>query len=69
MNKIALLFIYLYKIALSPFVGSCCKFHPTCSTYAKEAFQKHFFCYALFLTLKRILKCNPFHSGGMDEVP
>jgi len=46
-----------------------CRFYPTCSQYGKEAFQKHNFFYASFLTIKRIIKCNPLNKGGYDPVP
>lgn len=48
---------------------SSCKFTPTCSEYALEALEKHGFLKGMFLTLKRILKCNPFNKGGYDPVP
>ncbi|NCA80640.1 MAG: membrane protein insertion efficiency factor YidD, partial [Sphingobacteriia bacterium] len=46
-----------------------CKFEPSCSEYALIAFKKHNFFYALYLTTSRILRCNPFSKGGIDDVP
>ena len=46
-----------------------CKFIPTCSNYAIEAFTKYGFFKGLYLMVKRLLKCNPFHKGGIDLVP
>jgi len=46
-----------------------CKYHPTCSTYALGCFQKFNFFKASFLSMKRIIKCNPFSKGGYDPVP
>ncbi len=46
-----------------------CRYHPTCSQYAKEAFQKRNFFYALWLTFYRIIRCNPLSKGGYDPVP
>lgn len=46
-----------------------CRFYPTCSNYAKEAIKKYGSIKGTCLTIKRILKCNPFHKGGIDLVP
>lgn len=46
-----------------------CKYYPTCSNYAKEAITKYGSIKGVFLTIKRILKCNPFSKGGIDLVP
>ena len=65
------LFIYivkLYRAALSPFLGSNCRFHPTCSEYCIQAFESLPIMRALFLSINRILRCNPFFSGGPDPV-
>jgi len=61
--------IRLYKAALSPFIGHCCRFFPTCSEYALEAVEKHGPWRGSWLALKRIGKCHPFHPGGSDPVP
>ena len=47
----------------------CCRFTPTCSQYAVEAFTKRGFFVGLFLTVTRILRCNPLFPGGYDPVP
>lgn len=73
-NKIALLsyiaikLISFYQI-ISPFFKPSCRFFPTCSEYAKDAFQIHGFFPGLKLTLIRILKCRPFGKSGVDLVP
>jgi len=46
-----------------------CRYHPTCSSYSKEAYTKHNFFYASILSVWRILRCNPFSKGGYDPVP
>jgi putative membrane protein insertion efficiency factor len=69
MKKIVLLLIHLYQLAVSPFLGQCCRFAPTCSEYAKEAVEKHGLLKGLWLTVKRLAKCHPLHSGGIDHVP
>ncbi|MDR2104914.1 MAG: membrane protein insertion efficiency factor YidD [Deferribacteraceae bacterium] len=67
-QKAAIVLIKLYKRALSPYFGNQCRFYPTCSTYALEAFQQRGFCKGLLLTLWRILRCNPFNQGGYDPL-
>jgi uncharacterized protein len=61
--------IRLYQAALSPLLGGQCRFHPTCSHYAIEAVREHGALRGSWLTLTRILRCNPFCKGGYDPVP
>ena len=61
--------IRLYQKFISPIKPSCCRFTPTCSAYALEAFRKRGFFVGLALTVWRILRCNPFSKGGYDPVP
>lgn len=62
--------IRVYQKYLSPLKQTpTCRFTPTCSAYALEAFQKRFFLIALWLTITRIVRCNPFSPGGWDPVP
>jgi len=58
-----------YQLGISPFMGLCCRFEPTCSFYAVEAIDKHGPLKGLLLGIGRLLKCHPFHSGGFDPVP
>jgi putative membrane protein insertion efficiency factor len=58
-----------YQYAISPLLGECCRFYPSCSHYAQEAIQEYGIVRGLYLTLKRLLKCHPFHKGGFDPVP
>ncbi|MDE2828741.1 MAG: membrane protein insertion efficiency factor YidD [Gemmatimonadota bacterium] len=64
-----------YQYVLSPLMRffaiapSPCRYHPTCSHYALEAFRQHSFPYALSLAIRRILRCRPFARGGYDPVP
>lgn len=69
MRKLALILLKFYKIFISPFLGSNCRFYPTCSNYTYQAIEKHGLLKGIFLGFKRIMKCNPFHPGGVDEVP
>ena len=59
----------MYKKIISPLLPPSCRFYPTCSQYAIEALYKYGFLKGSSLSLKRILKCNPFHEGGFDPVP
>lgn len=61
--------ILFYQKFISPLFPSCCRFEPTCSQYAIEAIEKYGCGKGLFLTTKRILRCNPFFKGGFDPVP
>jgi putative membrane protein insertion efficiency factor len=69
MKYLALGLIYIYRLCVSPLLGNTCRFFPTCSEYAEEAFKRHGFFYGFWLTLKRLVKCHPWHPGGVDEVP
>ncbi len=69
MKKAALLAIRLYQIALSPIFGGQCRFFPSCSDYTQEAIEKHGVAKGICLGGKRLLKCHPFHPGGIDYVP
>ncbi len=70
MKYICIWLIRFYRKCLSPLKGKpSCRFHPTCSAYAIEAFQKRGFFVGLILTVSRILRCNPYCAGGYDPVP
>lgn len=61
--------ISLYQVAISPFKPPSCRFYPSCSEYARQAFEKYGIVKGGILSLLRILKCHPFHPGGYDPVP
>jgi putative membrane protein insertion efficiency factor len=61
--------IKFYKYFISPLLGSNCRFYPSCSSYSLEALQRHGAIIGSYLTVKRLLKCHPFHQGGIDPVP
>ena len=61
--------VRLYQKYISPLKRPCCRFTPTCSSYAIEAYKKRGFFIGTILTVWRILRCNPFSKGGYDPVP
>lgn len=58
-----------YRFALSPWLGSACRFEPTCSAYALEALESHGALAGTYLTAHRLCRCHPLGSGGVDLVP
>ncbi|MCB5234680.1 MAG: membrane protein insertion efficiency factor YidD [Candidatus Cloacimonetes bacterium] len=58
-----------YQIALSPFLPKSCRFSPSCSAYALLAYERYGFFRATYLSIYRILRCNPFCKGGYDPLP
>jgi putative membrane protein insertion efficiency factor len=58
-----------YQWTLRPFIGAHCRFWPSCSEYAIEAFRQHGGLKGSLLAGKRVLRCNPWHPGGVDPVP
>jgi uncharacterized protein len=69
MKRVLLAFIGAYRLFLSPFLGTNCRFYPTCSAYASEAIETHGAARGTWLAMRRILKCHPWHPGGVDPVP
>ena len=67
-TRVILFLIGLYKRLISPLLGNQCRFHPSCSQYAREAFAYKPFWTACRLTLRRLVKCQPFHPGGYDPL-
>lgn len=58
--------IRFYQVAISPRIGSHCKYYPTCSEYTRQAVDKYGIIKGSLLGIIRILKCNPFSKGGVD---
>ncbi|MGI6004357.1 MAG: membrane protein insertion efficiency factor YidD [Christensenellales bacterium] len=69
MKKAFLALIRFYRKHVSPSMGANCRFMPTCSAYAYEAIEKYGARKGLWLAVRRLLKCHPFHPGGYDPVP
>ena len=66
---LATLPIRLYRALLSPLLGPRCRFAPSCSAYAVEAIERHGIARGLWLALRRVARCHPWHQGGYDPVP
>ncbi|MGP1486272.1 MAG: membrane protein insertion efficiency factor YidD [Peptostreptococcus stomatis] len=60
--------VRFYQVVISPLKGPTCRFYPTCSQYSIQALKKYGFLKGLWLTLRRVSKCHPFHPGGYDPL-
>lgn len=69
MKALALALIRLYQLTLSPILGRGCRYEPTCSAYTYEAIAKYGLLRGAYLGGRRLLRCHPFHAGGVDPVP
>jgi len=69
MSKLLILLVRIYQLALSPFLGGCCRFYPSCSEYFIEAVRQWGASKGTFLGVRRLCKCHPFYPGGFDPVP
>ncbi len=69
MRKILILLLKMYQLGISPYLGRNCRFHPTCSSYAREAITRHGALRGSWMTARRIARCHPWHEGGVDPVP
>lgn len=68
MKQVLVGLIRLYQLFISPLKGQSCRFYPTCSEYSVQALQKYGLIKGIWKSIKRILKCHPFHPGGHDPV-
>lgn len=68
-SRLLILIIKAYKAMISPLLGPCCRFYPSCSEYSLEAISKYGAIKGVFLGVVRLCKCHPFHPGGIDLVP
>ena len=69
MKWLLIMLIRIYQLVLSPLFGNRCRFHPTCSQYAIESLKAYGMVRGIWLSIRRILRCHPFHPGGVDPVP
>jgi uncharacterized protein len=68
-KSILLTVVKAYRLILSPWLGTACRFEPTCSAYALDALEMHGATTGSYLTLKRLARCHPWCQGGKDPVP
>lgn len=69
MKRFLFFVLRIYRRALSPVLGPCCRFEPSCSVYAEEAIHVHGIGRGLLLAAWRVLRCQPFARAGLDPVP
>ena len=71
LKNILILLVKFYRVCISPYKNEIyhCRYTPTCSQYALTALKKHGPIKGTYLSIKRILRCNPFSKGGYDPVP
>jgi hypothetical protein len=69
MKALLLVLVKAYRYAISPLLGSNCRYHPCCSEYAVEAIERYGAGKGLWLAMKRIGRCHPWSAGGFDPVP
>lgn len=69
MKRILMGAVKAYRLLLSPWLGSSCRFTPTCSAYSLEALERHGAAAGTYLTVARIARCHPWCAGGHDPVP
>ena len=68
-RNLAIAFMLGYRRVISPLYGQVCRYYPSCSRYALEAFQRQGFIFGACLTVWRLLRCNPLSRGGVDDPP
>jgi putative membrane protein insertion efficiency factor len=66
---VLLLLLRAYRYFISPCLGNRCRFYPSCSEYAQEALVECGLARGIWFTLRRLLRCHPFHPGGYDPLP
>lgn len=69
MRAVLIALIRAYQWFISPLLGPHCRFYPSCSQYAREAVERHGVLRGSGLALRRLLRCHPWHPGGVDPVP
>lgn len=68
MKAVLIFLIRGYRLFISPLLPPSCRFTPTCSEYAMEAIRKYGAIRGVYLGVRRLLRCHPFHAGGYDPV-
>ena len=68
MQRVVILALHGYKRFISPLLPSACRFYPTCSDYTRQAVEAHGVLRGVWMGVKRLVRCHPFHEGGYDPV-
>ena len=68
MRKLIVGILRLYKVTVSPLLPSTCRYYPSCSQYTSQAVEKYGVARGLWMGVKRLSRCHPFHAGGLDPV-
>lgn len=69
MRRVLIRCVKIYRYLISPFMANHCRFHPNCSSYSIDAIERYGAIKGCYLTIRRLLRCHPFHPGGFDPVP
>ena len=69
MRAVLIALIRGYQWFVSPLLGNHCRFYPSCSEYAREAIERHSVLRGVWLAIRRVARCHPWHPGGVDPVP
>ncbi len=69
MRAVLIALIRVYQLFFSPLLGNHCRFYPSCSQYAREAVERYGVIRGVWLAIRRVLRCHPWHPGGFDPVP
>ena len=68
MRKLIVAILRSYKLIVSPMLPSACRYYPSCSEYMRQAVEKYGPARGVWMGLKRVARCHPFHGGGLDPV-
>jgi len=68
MRKLIVSVLRFYKLMVSPLVPSACRYYPSCSEYVRQAVEKYGVARGVWMGVKRLARCHPFHAGGLDPV-
>lgn len=69
MKRLVFFLLRAYQVCLSPLLGPCCRYEPSCSRYTAEAVERYGVVRGLWMGARRVVRCHPFHAGGYDPVP
>ena len=69
MRTVLIALIRVYQWLISPWLGNHCRFYPSCSEYAREAIERYGAVRGVWLAIRRVARCHPWHPGGVDPVP